>query len=76
MSVQRIAVAFSCNADASAHDRTIYLQQTDEETVKVGARYKNSEPNHLYELEMDADDLRDFARLCEAIANQLDGSGL
>jgi hypothetical protein len=65
MSEQAMGFYFTCNADKSAHDHTIYVQQrTGDDTITLGARYKNAEPNHLYEIEMDAADLLRFAELC------------
>lgn len=70
MSEHVISFAFCCNADRSAHDHTMYVNGNarDQRTVTLGARYKNSEPSHLYEIEMDADDLECFGALCQSVA--------
>jgi hypothetical protein len=71
MSEQKVGFYFSCDADGSPNDHTIYVEQRNEGTVTLGARYKNSEPNHLYEIEMDADDLQAFGQMCLALAQQM-----
>ena len=71
MSEQKAGFYFSCDADGSAHDHTAYAEQRNEGTVTLGARYKNSDPNHLYEIEMDADDLYAFGQMCIALAQQM-----
>jgi len=40
--------------------------------VAIGARYKNCEPNHLYELLLDPGDLRAFGRQCLILADLLE----
>jgi hypothetical protein len=76
MSTQLITVLFSCNADASANDYTVSLEQRiDSNTVLLGARYKSSQPNRLYQIEMDADDLQAFGELCIAVARLLRNAG-
>lgn len=71
MSEQLMGLYFSCNADKSAHDYTIYVEGISASTVKIGARYKNSERNSLYEIEMDADDLQRFGDLCTFLSKQI-----
>lgn len=70
MSEQAVGGYFTCNADKSAHDFTIYLiGKPGEDTVTLAPRYKNAESNHLYEQIMDANDLRSFGEFCISIAN-------
>ena len=66
MSNQLAGFYFSCTADKSANDYTIYVEEVprDGQTVKLAARYKNSEPNNLYEMILDADDLEAFGQKC------------
>lgn len=71
MSEQRLGFFFSCNADKSTNDYTIYVQGEALGTVVMGARYKNSEPNHLYEICMDADDLVTFGNMCIDLAKRM-----
>lgn len=64
---------FTSNADGSANDHTLYGQMSNHaNTIKLGARYKNSEPSHLYEIELDAKDLRLLAKQLLATANMLE----
>lgn len=73
MSIQLLNINFSCNADKSANDHSIFIQSSDcSDTVKVGAIYKNSERSHLYEMEMDSEDLRQLAKLLNISADFLD----
>lgn len=71
VSEQKAGFYFSCNADLSAHDYTIFVEQRKEDTVTIGARNKNSEPNSLYEMEMDAEDLYAFGQMCIGLPNQV-----
>jgi hypothetical protein len=74
MSEQKLGFFFSCNADLSEYDHTIYVQyvQTSSNTIVIGARYKSCDPNHLYEIEMDTDDLRIFGQMCRDLACQIE----
>lgn len=71
MSEQKAGFYFSSNADGSAHDQTIFAEQRNKDTATIGARYKNSDPSHLYEIEMDASDLYAFGNMCIALAHQM-----
>lgn len=72
MSEQRLGFYFSCNADRSANDYTIYVEQrSEEQVVTLGARYKNSDPSSLYEIDMDADDLKTFGQMCVDLSVRL-----
>ena len=72
MSVQYYGFYFSCNADSSANDKTVYVELLrDGNAVRLGARYKNSEPNHLYEIEMDSNDLRMFGEMCIDLSTKM-----
>jgi len=63
MSNQFFGFYFSGNADGSANDYTLY-GQIDGGVCNLGARYKNSERNSLYEINLDADDLVQFGEMC------------
>lgn len=71
MSEQLLGFYFSCNADKSAHDKTIFVDAVDRSMVRLGARYKNCEPNSLYEIEMDVEDLQKFGQMCIDVAKQM-----
>ena len=71
MSEQKSGFFFSCNADKSAHDYTIFAQSNEMGNIQIGARYKNSPENKSYEIEMDADDLVTFGNMCIDLAAQL-----
>ena len=65
MSVTYYGFYFSANADGSANDCTVHVEmQKNGGTVKLAPRYKNSEPNSLYEIEMDENDLALFGQMC------------
>jgi hypothetical protein len=73
VSEQIISIAFTCNADKSAHDKTIHLDQNlGAGTVTLGARYKNADPSHLYSIEMDPADLQRFGNLCVFLGKMLE----
>lgn len=72
MSNQNFGFYFSCNADGTANDYTIYVESSDDgETVKLGARYKNSQPNTLYEISMDSEDLDVFGHMCLSLSSRM-----
>jgi hypothetical protein len=76
MSEQRAGFYFSCNADGSAHDYTLYVQQTDSRNVvNIGARYKNADRNSIYEIDLDANDLYRFGHMCIDLALQMKEAG-
>jgi hypothetical protein len=68
---QLLGFYFSCNADKSANSQTIYVDRLSRTNVVLGARYKNCERNHLYEMEMDAEDLQKFGEMCIDLARQI-----
>lgn len=66
---------FSSMADCSAHSDWIHFEnQRDSDNIRMGIRYRNSEPSPLHEIELDSDDLRALAKLCLAMAEQLDAN--
>lgn len=71
MSEQKVGFYFSCNADKSAHDHTVYVTQGNGNYVVLGARYKNSEASSLYEMMMDPEDLLAFGQMCINLATAL-----
>jgi len=72
MSVKYFGFYFSSNADGSANDYTIFVElQKNGGTVKIAPRYKNSDPNSLYEIEMDEDDLALFGKMCIDLASTM-----
>lgn len=72
MSEQRAGFYFSCNADKSAHDYTIYVDATGfDNVVNVGARYKNAERSGVHEIMMDVEDLERFGQMCIDLARQM-----
>lgn len=72
MSNQNFGFYFSCNADRTANDYTIYVESSDDgETVKLGARYKSSQPNTLYEILMDSEDLEVFGHMCLSLSSRM-----
>lgn len=72
VSEQKVGLYFSCNANKLAHDHAIYIDAIDRATVVLGARYKNSERNHLYEMHMDKDDLQRFGQMCIDLAKSME----
>lgn len=62
MSQQYFGFYFSSSADGSANDKTVYAEMQTDGLVKLAIRYKNSDPNHLYEAELDSDDLEILGR--------------
>lgn len=64
MSVQYFGFYFSCNTDKSANDYTVYAELDEDGDVKLSIRYKNAEPNSLYQITMDANDLNKFGKMC------------
>jgi hypothetical protein len=77
MSEQAISFFFSCNADKSAHDHTLYVQQSapGANTVTIGARYRNANPSHLYEIELDPADLISFGNMCQQLGKIMESQG-
>ncbi len=72
MSIRYFGFYFSCNADRSTNDYTVYVEMKKfGSTVKLAPRYKNIEANNLYEIEMDEDDLRLFGQMCIEMANAM-----
>ena len=72
MSEKFLGFSFSGCADHSAHDKTVYVAG-DMKTVTLAVRYKNSERNALYEIELDADDLWTLGSLCRSLSRVMHG---
>ena len=53
----RTGIYYSSSADRSANDHTIYVDRDDKGDFVIAIRYKNSEPNSLYESVLDSRDL-------------------
>lgn len=71
MSWRRFEIAWSCNADKSAHDRALYMRTSEDGAcLVIGARYKNAQPSSSYEMELDGEDLRALSRLLRFLADQ------
>lgn len=71
MSIRLFEMAWSCNADRSANDRALYVKDGGGDALQLTFRYKNAEPNTLYEMECDTEDLREMARLLDFCADLL-----
>lgn len=72
MSTTYYGFYFSANADGSANDYTVNIElQENGGTVKLAPRYKNAEPNSLYEIEMDENDLALFGQMCIDLSNTM-----
>jgi len=72
MSTAYYGFYFSSSADGSSNDYTVYVElQENGGTVNLALRYKNAEPNPLYEIEMDEDDLALFGQMCINLANTM-----
>jgi len=72
MSTAYYGFYFSSSADGTANGYTVYVElHKNGGTVTIAPRYKNSDPNSLYEIEMDEDDLALFGQMCIDLANTM-----
>jgi len=67
---RRLGFHFSSSQDGSANDYTIYVYG-DLNEVSLGARYKNSDQNGIYEMIMNSNDLVILANLLMALSEQM-----
>jgi len=68
---RHIGFHFSSNVDRSSNDRCLYIQG-DTLIVTIGARYKNSDPSHLYEMEMNKKDLMILSNMLVNLSMQME----
>ncbi len=67
------SLTFSSCTDKSAHDRTLYLRPDPRTgTWMLTVEYKNTEPDSLYAMEVDLDDIKALGRLLTAFAGAHD----
>jgi hypothetical protein len=75
MAYRLFTAHLSSMADCSAHSNWIHIESLREtNNVRMAIRYRNSAPAPLYEIDLDANDLRALAKLCVAMAEQLDAN--